>query len=90
MIKEVIYMMLATFCIVLLYKILVPVWVSFANPWTTVSNAVITDPTYEAAQATLGPNIFLAINYTFVGLAIIMIVYLSIVAIKKEGEETYQ
>lgn len=82
--------MLATFVIVILYKILVPVYVSFSIPWTAVSNTVITDPTYEGALSSLSPNINIAINYTFVGLAIIIGIYLAIVAIKREGEETYQ
>jgi len=87
MIKETLYFMLASFSVILLYKILVPVWVSFSNPWTTVSNSTITDPTFRSALVTLPGNETLAINYTFVGIVIILIVYLAIVVIKREGEE---
>jgi predicted dinucleotide-utilizing enzyme len=74
---------------VLLYKLLVPTWVSFEIPFVSVSNTIITDATFKSALTTFPGNINLAINYTFAGVLIIITVYLVIVAIKREGETYY-
>lgn len=86
MIKETIYGVIAMFAVYLMYEILVPVWISFKTPFFAVSNTVIGDATYRSALTSLPTNLTTAINYTFVGLMLLLVAYLCIAAIRKEGE----
>ena len=87
MIKEFMYGTIAVFAIMLIYKVLIPVWFQFNASWTAVANAIPMDSDYTAAYSGLSTNETIALNYTFVGLVMIILLYMAIVVLRREGEQ---